>query len=245
MFTHNTQHRTRSNGVFRNHLRDGIQQVLLVIITYKCACYIFHPCQYGTGGLNIRWLRNYLSYIGIATDPLRTWRVLHFFNNFNRIRLDSHQQCLFWSPPDVRRGMEIFMVMMMDLYSNVCRDDLEIFRQQRNALYGNNPFCRVVYILLVRFKFYVAWFSVSVTKWRIDRAYCVADHGRQWFPAPPMPLKHWDRDRIAAVFQNTFSNAFSCTKIYEFRLWFHCSLLSRAQIIIVSVLVQVVKSESV
>ena len=32
---------------------------------------------------------------------------------------------------------------------------------------------------------------------------------------------HWDRDNMAAMFQTTFSNAFSWMKTYEFWLWFH------------------------
>ena len=37
-------------------------------------------------------------------------------------------------------------------------------------------------------------------------------------------LSHWDRDKMAAILQTTFSNAFSCLKMYELRLRFHWSL---------------------
>ena len=40
------------------------------------------------------------------------------------------------------------------------------------------------------------------------------------------------RENMAAVFQTTFSNAFSWTKIYKFRLRFHWSLFPRAQLTI-------------
>ena len=41
----------------------------------------------------------------------------------------------------------------------------------------------------------------------------------------PCPnLTHWDRDKMAAFFQTTFSNGFSWMKIYGFRLGFHWSL---------------------
>ena len=46
-------------------------------------------------------------------------------------------------------------------------------------------------------------------------------------------LTHWGRDKMAAIFQTTFSNAFPRMKIYEFRLKFHWSLFLRIQIIIV------------
>ena len=34
----------------------------------------------------------------------------------------------------------------------------------------------------------------------------------------PTQLSHWDQDKMDAIFQTTFSNAFSWMKIYEFRL---------------------------
>ena len=40
-------------------------------------------------------------------------------------------------------------------------------------------------------------------------------------------LTHWGRDKMAAIFQTTFSNAFSLTKIYEIRIKFHWSLFPR------------------
>ena len=40
-------------------------------------------------------------------------------------------------------------------------------------------------------------------------------------------LTHWGRDKMAAVSQTIFSNAFSWIKMYEFRLKFHWSLILR------------------
>ena len=45
-------------------------------------------------------------------------------------------------------------------------------------------------------------------------------------------LAPWCRDKMAAIFQTTFSNAFSWTKIYEFRLRFHWSLFLWLQLTI-------------
>ena len=42
-------------------------------------------------------------------------------------------------------------------------------------------------------------------------------------------LTHWGRDKMAAIFQMTFSNAFSWMKMYEFRSRFHWSLFLRVQ----------------
>ena len=42
-------------------------------------------------------------------------------------------------------------------------------------------------------------------------------------------LTHWGRDKMAAIYQTTFSNAFSWMKMYKFRLRFHWSLFQRVQ----------------
>ena len=46
-------------------------------------------------------------------------------------------------------------------------------------------------------------------------------------------LTHWGRDKMAAVSQTTLSNAFSWTKMLEFRLRFHWSLFLRVQLTII------------
>ena len=43
-------------------------------------------------------------------------------------------------------------------------------------------------------------------------------------------LTHCGRDKMAAIFQTTFSNAFSWMKMYKFRLKFHWSLFPRVQL---------------
>ena len=47
-----------------------------------------------------------------------------------------------------------------------------------------------------------------------------------------VPLTHWGRDKMAAVSQTMFSNAFSWMKMYAFRLKFHWSLFLRFQLTI-------------
>ena len=42
-------------------------------------------------------------------------------------------------------------------------------------------------------------------------------------------LTHWDRDKMAAIFQTKFSSGFSWMKMYEFRLTFHWSLFLAVQ----------------
>ena len=49
---------------------------------------------------------------------------------------------------------------------------------------------------------------------------------------PMAQLTHWGRDKMAAIFQTTFSNAFSSMKMYTFRLRFHWSLFPRVQLTI-------------
>ena len=43
-------------------------------------------------------------------------------------------------------------------------------------------------------------------------------------------LTHRGRDKMAVIFQTTFSNAFSWMKVYKFRLRFHWCLFPRAQL---------------
>ena len=52
-------------------------------------------------------------------------------------------------------------------------------------------------------------------------------------------LTHWGRDRTAAILQTTFSKAFSCKKIYEFRLIFHWCFIPKSQINNTPALVQI------
>ena len=46
----------------------------------------------------------------------------------------------------------------------------------------------------------------------------------------PQWLTHWGRDKMAAIFQTTFSNAFSWMKMFKFRLRFHWILFPRVQL---------------
>ena len=89
----------------------------------------------------------------------------------------------------------------------------------------------------------VLWFKIlSYTfVWRtlwsqISQPFIVANGGS---PALSSRLKLFyshltdkGRENMAAVFQTTFSNAFSWTKTYKFRLSFHWSLFPRAQLTI-------------
>ena len=45
-------------------------------------------------------------------------------------------------------------------------------------------------------------------------------------------LTHWGRDKMAAIFQTTFSNAFSWVKMFKCRLMFHWNLFPRVQLTI-------------
>ena len=52
-------------------------------------------------------------------------------------------------------------------------------------------------------------------------------------------LTHWGRDKMAAIFQTTCSNAFSWMKMYELWLRFHWSLFPRISINNIPALVQI------
>ena len=55
--------------------------------------------------------------------------------------------------------------------------------------------------------------------------------GGNWLCTQPK-LTHWGPDKMADIFQTTFSNAFSWMKMYEFRFRFHWSLFLRVQLTI-------------
>ena len=52
----------------------------------------------------------------------------------------------------------------------------------------------------------------------------------QLYAPGAVSISHWDRDKMAAIFQTTFSSAFFWKKMYKFRLRFHWSLLPRIQL---------------
>ena len=54
---------------------------------------------------------------------------------------------------------------------------------------------------------------------------------RQWNPNQSL-LTHWGRDKMAAIFQTIFSNAFSWMQMYKFWLRFHWRLLPGVQLTI-------------
>ena len=62
----------------------------------------------------------------------------------------------------------------------------------------------------------------------------VTTHASDQLPWTPnnMSLTHWGRDKMAAIFQTTFSNAFSWMKMYEFRLRFHWILFPEFELTI-------------
>ena len=57
-------------------------------------------------------------------------------------------------------------------------------------------------------------------------------------------LTHWRRDKMAAIFQSTFSNWFSLMKMYQFRSRFHWSLFPRVQLTIFWYNTEIFRQES-
>ena len=55
--------------------------------------------------------------------------------------------------------------------------------------------------------------------------------GKKW-PTLDIQLTHWGRDKMAAIFQTTFTNAFSWMEMYNLRLSFHWSLFPGVQLTI-------------
>ena len=55
---------------------------------------------------------------------------------------------------------------------------------------------------------------------------------KEWFQVCRTCVTHWGRDKMNAILQTTFSSALCRTKMFEFRLNFHCSLFLRVQLTI-------------
>ena len=71
----------------------------------------------------------------------------------------------------------------------------------------------------------LSWSTISAlfpVAWPLEMMAGLSD------PRVPCFLTHWGRDKMAAVFQTTFSNAFSWMKMYEF--WFHWKFVSKGLI---------------
>ena len=68
----------------------------------------------------------------------------------------------------------------------------------------------------------------------LSRPQCVKASRHWWYGPTPVytNLTHWGWDKMAFVSQTTFSNTFSCKKMYQFRLKFHWGLFLRIQLTI-------------
>ena len=69
---------------------------------------------------------------------------------------------------------------------------------------------------------------------QIAKAVGLFEYKRHNLPNLHVMLTHCDRDKIAAIFQMTYSNTFSWMKMYEFQLRFYWSLFLRVQLTIMA-----------
>ena len=79
------------------------------------------------------------------------------------------------------------------------------------------------------------WVKINYKLFNYNLILCRAYQLRRWNTGPTWILKeltHWGRDKMAAISQTTFTNAFSWMKMYEFYLWFHWSLFLRFELTI-------------
>ena len=78
---------------------------------------------------------------------------------------------------------------------------------------------------------FIPWWQIIkiIVFWRKKKETMLLDPSR-WQTS--RVLTHWGPDKMAAIFQTTFSKAFSRMKIYEFWLRFHWSLFPRVQLTI-------------
>ena len=98
----------------------------------------------------------------------------------------------------------------------------------KNIFYWSNPFfiCKVPKTLcLLKPERILCEMTIEPKQQKNQNATKCKFHGMNC-------LTHWGRDKMAAIFQTIFSNAFSWMKMYKFRLRFHWSLFPRVQLTI-------------
>ena len=128
-------------------------------------------------------------------------------------------------------------------YLSIWRDPTKLRRRQpmllryllRDPSFGMLPTSRLThYGLMTPFgvlDLYQQPFSrVKWVGWR-SGAFGVRGYNRGTV-LPHNTLTHWGRDKIVAIYQTTFSNAFSWIKMHKFQLKFHWDLFPRVQLTI-------------
>ena len=103
-----------------------------------------------------------------------------------------------------------------------------------NKLFPKQPsllmMCRRECIFLVQ---NVSNVTVVIVQWIYFIICTIHSRAQKCIPCHCVSLKwrevltHWGRDKMAAIFQTTLSNAFSWMKMLEFRLKYHWSLFLR------------------
>ena len=106
------------------------------------------------------------------------------------------------------------------------------FSERKTQCNSNVPVLVVVLIVVGSVVIIVV---SNTSKRHKKRGLLLAPHTVQWDTSPwyhliVHGLTHWGRDKMAAIFQTTFSNVFSWMKMLEFRLKFHWSLFLRVQL---------------
>ena len=88
-------------------------------------------------------------------------------------------------------------------------------------------FCQLVYFVLLFLHYMHTLSYISLSIWSMDSNFRPPHKGKgKIFPWQSwlFLLTYWGRDKMAAISQTTFSNAFSWMEMYEFRLLFQRSL---------------------
>ena len=138
-----------------------------------------------------------------------------------------------WSPGDSLNLVRVLSVRVN--YSQQCRNDI-------NGRWEYSKSIMSVFWLKFSLKFVLQSpidnksSLVQVMAWQLTDAYNRHQLSMCYKEVIPVgihePLTHWGRDNMAAIFQTTFSNAFSWLKMFEFRLQFHWNLFPRVKLTI-------------
>ena len=94
------------------------------------------------------------------------------------------------------------------------------FTEVPKDLFGKEPLLVVDNDLTLKWNQAFIWTVNGIVHWCIHTPFSLEE------------LTHWGRDKMDAISQTTFSNAFSWMKMFEYRLKFHWNLFLRIQLTI-------------
>ena len=121
--------------------------------------------------------------------------------------------------------MMMMMMMMMMMIDIIISSDRRSNISSISSIVINITIAIVIIILLAALNALRMWCHCVRYAKQLHRIFTQTD-----LNIVLLLLTHWGRTKMAAIFQTTFSRAFSSMKMLDFRLKFHWSLFLRVQL---------------